>query len=562
MADAALEPRVSPSASLVQRLNAFASRWPGLASALLGLVAACGFPPLHAWWIALPALALFVAHVHAAPNWKAATWRGWTFGWAHLTLANNWIATAFTYQAKMPEVLGWAAVPLLCIYLAVYPALAALVAHLAAKRAGQLAFGAVFAAAWIVTEWLRSWVFTGYPWPPLGLVLLGGWDWPGIAMLLPFLGTYALSGLSVLLAACLLAALNRKRWRLGTLIAGVAALVMVIGPVATWIDENYVERSWMPFHRITDQPRYTLVQPLIPQDEINDGTKFEEQFQRTAALTMENAGQSRLVLWPESAIPDYLEDGYPDRYYRQTTYAASPSMARARIGAVIGEQSTLLTGVVNLDIGTREDGTEGAVSARNSVVAINGAGEVTDHYAKAHLVPYGEYLPMEELLSAIGLSRLVAGGVPYVPGPGPQTLDLGEHGRAGIQVCYEIVFSGQVVDRSNRPDYLFNPSNDGWFGTWGPPQHLAQARMRALEEGLPVLRSTTTGISAVIDADGVVRQHIGTGEADKLEGYIPSAKPPTLFSQWGNALPLAWAALLAMLGLGLPRLLALRSARS
>jgi apolipoprotein N-acyltransferase len=119
-----------------------------------------------------------------------------------------------------------------------------------------------------------------------------------------------------------------------------------------------------------------------------------------------------------------------------------------------------------------------------------------------------------------------------------------------------------VVDRDNRPDYLFNPSNDGWFGSWGPPQHLAQARMRALEEGLPVLRSTTTGISAVIDANGIVRQHVPSGEAGKLEGIVPAAKPPTLFSQWGNALPLAWAALLLLLGLGVPRLLALRGPRS
>ena len=229
---------------------------------------------------------------------------------------------------------------------------------------------------------------------------------------------------------------------------------------------------------------------------------------------------------------------------------------------MIGPESTLLTGVVNLNIGMRPTGTLGAVSARNSTVAINGAGTITDEYAKAHLVPYGEYLPMPWLLEPLGLSRLTAGGIPYIPGPGPQTLDLGEHGRAGIQICYEIVFSGQVVDRENRPDYIFNPSNDGWFGLWGPPQHLGQARLRAIEEGLPVLRSTTTGISAVIDANGIVRGAIASGEAGKLEGLIPAAKEPTLFSQWGNGLPLAWAALLALVGLGLPRLLALREPRS
>lgn len=548
MADAAPEPREYRLEPLVRRLSAFARGWPGLAAALLGLVAACGFPPLHAWYVALPALALFVAHIHAAPNWRSALWRGWAFGWAHLTLANNWIATAFTYQAKMPELLGWAAVPLLCIYLAVYPALAALLAHLAAKRAGPLAFGAVFAAAWIVTEWLRSWVFTGYPWPPLGLMLLGGWKSAGLATSLPLLGTYALSGMGVVIAALLLWLATQRRW----LMLGGVSLAVCVGMI--W--------PGIILTSANDGIRYTLVQPLIPQEEMNDGAKFEEQFQRTASLTMDNADQSRIVLWPESALPDFLEDGYPDRYYRSTTYAASPSMARKRVGAVIGAQSTLLTGVVNLDIGIRADGTEGAVTARNSVLALNGEGEITHHYAKSHLVPYGEYLPLEDWLGAIGLARLTTGTVPYDPGPGPQTLDLGEHGRAGVQICYEIVFSGQVVDRDNRPDYLFNPSNDGWFGSWGPPQHLAQARMRALEEGLPVLRSTTTGISAVIDANGIVRQHVPSGEAGKLEGIVPAAKPPTLFAQWGNALPLAWAALLLLLGLGMPRLLALRGPRS
>jgi apolipoprotein N-acyltransferase len=228
---------------------------------------------------------------------------------------------------------------------------------------------------------------------------------------------------------------------------------------------------------------------------------------------------------------------------------------------VIGPQSTLLTGVVNLNIGTRPDGLPGAVSARNSVMAINGAGDIIGGYDKAHLVPYGEYLPMRPLLEPLGLSRLVAGSIDYLPGPGPRTLDLDEHGKAGVMICYEIVFSGAVADRANRPDYIFNPSNDGWFGTWGPPQHLAQARMRAIEEGLPVLRSTTTGISAVIGPEGTVRGSIGMGKADKLEGLVPPAHAPTLFAAWGHGLTLAWAAFLLLLGVALPRVLALVRAR-
>lgn len=528
---------------------------PTLSSMSLGLLAALGYPPVYLWIVALLAVAAFVALLHEAPSWRSAACRGWAFGWAHLTLANNWIATAFTHQAKMPEFLGWIAVPLLCVYLAVYPALAALVAHLLFKnsyRTAQplLGFGLLFAGLWVVFEWARSWAFTGYPWPPLGLVLLGGWQTPGVAALLPWLGTYGLSGLVVVAATLVALGVQSGHWWFGALPLVALGLGMHALPAPAPRDSDVA---------------YTLVQPLIPQEEINDGSKFEEQFKRIADLTVPSNDTSRLVLWPESAIPDYLEDGYPQSFYdRMTalnpvTQRGDPEFARLRIGSIIGKQSTLLTGVVNLDIGI-EEGRRQAVSARNSVVALNGAGDITHHYAKAHLVPYGEYLPMRPILEPLGLSRLVAGSIDYRPGPGPDTLDLGVHGKAGVQICYEIVFSGRVVDQEDRPDYLFNPSNDGWFGKWGPPQHLAQARMRALEEGVPVLRSTTTGISAVIDANGVVRQSIASGQADAVDGHIPEAHAPTWFARLGNALPLGWAVLLIILGLSTPRLLALRNA--
>jgi apolipoprotein N-acyltransferase len=169
-------------------------------------------------------------------------------------------------------------------------------------------------------------------------------------------------------------------------------------------------------------------------------------------------------------------------------------------------------------------------------------------------VPYGEYLPLRPLLEPLGLSRLVAGTIDFIPGPGPRTLDLGVHGRAGIQICYEIVFSGDVVDRRDRPDYIFNPSNDGWFGAFGPPQHLAQARMRAIEEGLPVLRATTTGISAVIDPRGVVRDHLPQHVAGRIDGLVPPALPPTPFARLGHWLTLGWAMLFIGLAfVALPR---------
>jgi apolipoprotein N-acyltransferase len=537
----------TPAARLAA-IPALMQRRPALAALLFGLLAACAYPPLHLWPLGLAALAGFVWLIRTASDWRAALWRGWWFGWAHLTLANNWIATAFTHQAKMPEVLGWAAVPLLCIYLAWYPAFAALAAHLLARRRPLWAFGLVLAGAWIVTEWLRGWVFTGYPWPPVGLMLLGGWKTPGLAAVLPWMGTYALSGLAIVLAAASIETARRRHW--SVLLLPLAALAFIM----------HVPRSGADTGTGTGID-YTLVQPYIPQSEINDPAKFEEQFARLTALTAAEGNPSRVVLWPESAIPDYLEEGYPERYYFQMTAGGDPVLARERIGRVIGPRSTLLTGVVNLNIGTRPDGIPAAVSARNSVMAIDGAGRILAGYDKAHLVPYGEYLPMRPLLEPLGLSRLVAGSIDYLPGPGPRTLDLGEHGKAGVQICYEIVFSGEVVDDANRPDYIFNPSNDGWFGAWGPPQHLAQARMRAIEEGLPVLRSTTTGISAVIDASGIVRGAIGRGRADTLEGQVPEAAPPTLFARAGHWLTLGWAAVLIGLGLGLPRALALTRAR-
>ena len=495
-----------------------------------GLVAATGFPPLALWPIGLAAVALFAWLVWQSANWRQAALLSWLFGVAHFTLANNWIATAFTFQAEMPPVLGWAAVPLLSLYLGVFPAIGVGLAKAIAPRASLAGFAPALGAGWILGEWLRSWVCTGYAWAPLSLMLLGPFDRPGAAMLLPTAGTYALSGVLVTLAALLLAALAARRW------VPAAAIAIAVTAAMLW-PASAGRQGTLPF---------TLVQPRLGQDEINDPTRFEEQFQRIAALSRSRRAEPhRLILWPESAVPDYLEPGYPQRYYNETTADGDPALARTRIASVGGPGSLVLTGVVNLEIG-RADDLETATGAYNSILAIAHGGRIAGRYDKAHLVPYGEYLPMRAMLEPLGLSRLVAGSFDFIPGPGPRTIDLGPWGKAGLQICYEIVFSGEVVDRGHRPDYIFNPSNDGWFGRWGPPQHLAQARMRAIEEGLPVLRSTTTGISAVVDARGVVRDHIGKGVAGRIDGMVPPAASPTPFARLGHWLTLIWAiALLA-----------------
>ena len=217
----------------------------------------------------------------------------------------------------------------------------------------------------------------------------------------------------------------------------------------------------------------------------------------------------------------------------------------------------MLTGAVKLEPNRARTDITGA---RNAVFAINARGELGSRYDKAHLVPWGEYLPMRPVLSAIGLSRLVPGSVDFLEGPGARTIDLGRFGRAGVQICYEIIFSGQVVDRADRPDFIFNPSNDAWFGSWGPPQHLAQARLRAIEEGLPVLRATPTGISAVIDARGNIVEQVPMHRAGAITTTLPEAREATFFARHGNAVPVAISLLMLFL-LAWPALLPLVARR-
>ncbi|MFM5916224.1 MAG: apolipoprotein N-acyltransferase [Novosphingobium sp.] len=513
------------------RLLALALNYPRLAALLLGAGSAFGFEPWGLWAIALLAIAGLCGLVQRAPTRKASAWLGWSFGLGQFAIGLNWIATAFTYQAAMPYWLGWVAVVLLAIYLGVYPALATLAAwHARSSRAG---FILALAGSWILFEWLRGWVFTGFPWNPQGAVLLGTFEHPGAARALPWLGTFALSGVAVLLAGFWWAGLSSFRSDRRAAILLALPLLVQVGP--TLFPPKQDRPSKVPF---------ALVQPNIPQAELNDPARFPQNFARLAQLVPPvGPAPGALLLWPESGVSDYLRDGYPPDYYLDTI-DNNAAAARARLGRLIQPGRLLLTGTVDLNFSAGQP-----IGARNSVTAVEGDGQLTASYSKAHLVPYGEYLPMRAMLTPLGLNRLVPGDFDFLPGPGPQTLDLGRHGKAGVQICYEIVFPGKVLDAKNRPDYLFNPSNDGWFGSWGPPQHLAQARMRALEEGMPVLRSTTTGISAVIDANGVVRQSVPSQAAGLLMGLIPSAHTPTLFSAWGNVLSLGWAMLLLVLSL-------------
>jgi apolipoprotein N-acyltransferase len=293
-------------------------------------------------------------------------------------------------------------------------------------------------------------------------------------------------------------------------------------------------------------PHVRVVQPNVGQEGVGEDDYPERVLVKLLEWSGKPGEAPRLLVWPEGTVNYYVEDGYADpRFYWQ----GDPRWVRGNIAAMLGPRDMALIGGNALFF----DKQGGLSGAGNSVWAIDQAGMLGHRYDKAHLVPYGEYLPMRTLLAPLGLARLVMGDVDYVPGPGPAAIPVAGFGHVGVAICYEIIFSGSIVDRAHRPDLLFNPSNDAWFGKWGPPQHLAQARLRAIEEGLPILRATPTGISAVIDAHGRLLGTVPAGQEGAVEVPLPAPLSPTLFARLGNWLAIAAALLFVASAVALRR---------
>jgi apolipoprotein N-acyltransferase len=519
------------------KLLALIEKHPRLTAILAGGISATGFAPLGLWPITLLCFALLMHLIVSADGGRRALLIGWLFGIGHFCVGNNWIATAFTYQSNMPVWLGWIAVFLLSLYLAVYPALACGAAWWISKRIDRASinpsFILIFAGCWIVTEWLRSWVFTGFAWNPLAAAMAGL-----IAAPASWTGSYGFSGMILILIGSGLLLAHRQ----------IKAAFTVFIPLFLLWTAALVHSSLAGLeipNKEPPKPQLTIVQPNISQiDKYAPGYEAKN-FARLARYSQPENDTPRILFWPEAAIPWWIEDGYPPYVYLDQP-GSSAEGTRALLARLLGPDDILLTGIDRLEFDKNED----LVGARNAVLVMDAKGKISGAYNKAHLVPFGEYLALRWLLEPLGVTRLVPGDIDFWPGPGARTLSLGKgRPRVGIQICYEIIFSGQVVDRTNRPDFIFNPSNEAWFGSWGQPQFLAQAQLRAVEEGLPVIRSTPTGISAVIDADGVVRKSLPHLKAGRIDAGLPIAKRATLFALYGNALPLAFAALLIGLAL-------------
>ncbi|WP_022682179.1 apolipoprotein N-acyltransferase [Sphingobium bisphenolivorans] len=512
------------------------TRHPKLAALLAGFIAATGFEPLKLWPVTLACFALLIALIERAPDRRSAFLRGWLFGVGHFTLGLNWIAHAFTFQDAMPHWFGYGAVVLLSLYLAVYPGLATLGAwwlqssvFLPRQKHGNLTVPLLFAATWLATEYLRAVIFTGFAWNPLGATLLP----TGIAIASTLIGTYGLGALTILASGALLLVSRRQ-------FTPAAAIAVPLLALAAWGLLSPAPPAG------TGAPRIRVVQPNIGQDEKYSPELEQAHFRTLATLSGTPRPAPRLIFWPEAAIPAYLD--------------MEPEW-RTRLASLLGPGDLLMTGATKVYFKQVEKNgyAENVLAgANNSLFVVTPDARLAARYDKSHLVPYGEYLPMRSILQPIGLSRLVPGDADFWPGPGPQSLTLpATLGRPelkmGVQICYEIIFSGQVVDSAHRPSFLFNPSNDAWFGSWGPVQHLAQARLRAIEEALPIIRSTPTGVSAVIDARGHVLSALGLHRAGFLDTGLPSALPPTLFSRLGNWAPFLFMALLLALAIATRR---------
>lgn len=483
-----------------------------LLAVLAGGTSALGFEPYGLWPVTPLALAWMLYSIMESDSWVSAWKRGWLFGLAHFTVGLSWLPTAFSYQDAMPHGWGWPALILLASYLAIYPASAFALARLVGGR-DPLRVVLLAGSCWILAEWLRGELLSGFSWNPVGIVWL---DVPYVSRVPAYVGAIGLSGLTVLLAGSLTLTVA------GRLNAAVAIVLLCAVPVAF---ANMTARSPLP---LQTPVRATVVQPNISQRE-----KWQPELaQRHLAAHMALSGAPgtaalpRLLFWPEAAVPYPIEED---------------AALRRRLAGLLGPRDLLLTG----GTATVEDA-DGTTFATNSVFVLDSAGRILFRYDKGHLVPFGEYLPFEGLMSRFGLGRLVEGSVAFKPGKGPATLKLPGLPSVGPAICYEIIFPADVADGFDRPSFLFNPSNDAWFGRWGPPQHLAHARMRSIEEGLPIVRATTSGISAIIGPDGCILEEIPDRRSGRIDAPLPPPHPPTLFARAGNLAPLALAAIVTL----------------
>lgn len=521
----------TPLCRLAQELAALSGwRRYGLAF-LLGALLAGGLPPIDLTpliFVAFPGL-LWLDEGNVGP-WASAR-LGYIFGLGYFVAGLYWVAAAlFVDIARFWWALPFAVLGLPAL-MAIYPAAALGVAGAVAQRLelAPTARVCLFAVAWSAAEWARGHWLTGFPWNLTGYVWSGAF--PGSLTMLQttaWVGIYGLSFITVLAAAmpALLGAarLTAMRWsRRAGPVVGAALLILL--PAAG----GAIRLDLLPLRPTGTWLR--LVQPSVPETVKWDPAAAEANFDRLIDLSDAPAlHRLAAVLWPEAAAPFLLgRDG----------------AHRAAIARVAPQHGYVITGAL------RADPPAGPPTRIwNSVEAIDDEAAIRARYDKAHLVPFGEYVPFRDVLP---IGKITPGAIDLSAGPGPQTIALPGLPAFSPIICYEAIFPGAVVDEAARPAWILNVTNDAWYGrSSGPYQHFAIARTRAIEEGVPLVRVADNGISGVVDPVGRIVARTGLNDITYADVALPAAIAPTLYDEAGD-----WI-FLAMLALGLAPALLLR----
>ena len=513
----------------------------GLAAGL-GVLAAGALPPLHLVFLLIPAFMGLVWLIAASPRTRGALAVGWWFGAGHAAAGTYWISHSLTIDIArhgwlIPiAVIGFAAV------LGVFPALAAGLLH-RLRPAGAPPGGGdalVLGAAWAATEWLRGWLFTGFPWNLMGTA----WTFAD-AMVQPaaLFGVYGLSLITVAAAAApaALAGTAGRPWVAAAVAAAFLAGIWGGGALRLSVSETAFApgvflRLVQPNIAQADKWRAGLrAGHVARQIELSLNPDAQQMLDPAPARapTREPTREPTHVIWAETAVPYVLG--------REAVLVRALSHAAPVPGAV-------LTGSLRI-----EDVPDGPPRVFNSLYVIEASGRIAATYDKHHLVPFGEYVPFQ---SWLGFLKITEGRGNFTPGPGPRVLEVKGLPPFAPLICYEAIFPAAVAPGPDaapdgpRARWLLNITNDAWFGiTPGPYQHLAAARLRSVEEGLPLVRVANTGISAVIDPWGRTIARLGLDRAGAIDAPLPEPiESRTVFSRTGNALALALAALFAALG--------------
>ncbi|MEO1102328.1 MAG: apolipoprotein N-acyltransferase [Pseudomonadota bacterium] len=482
-------------------------------AALSGAILGLAFPPYNF----LPAIGAYavllilldMADTAAHRPWLERLIIGALFGFGFHLMGLWWIGAAFLVEADRYAILLPVAVLGLPLILAPFTALATLTIGLAPS---SLAWRALALALGIsLTEWLRSFVLTGFPWNAAGVGLTQS---NLMAQSAAAVGVNGMA-LAVVLFGTLPATLAQRRSRWIAVPAGlVLAAMTAFG----------VQRLLTAPPTAGDALTVRVVQPAVPQDQKWDPANRGDIWSRLLALSASESDGPDVVVWPETAVP-FL--------YRPT------GDVKAALSGALGDDTLLITGAVEI-----EDTPQGRRTT-NTVYALTPDGAIGGRYDKARLVPFGEFVPLSGILARLGFEALAAGDASFSAGPGPQTLAVGRLPPFQPLICYEVIFSDAKAEPA---EWIVNVTNDAWFGnTPGPRQHLRHARLRAIERGLPVVRAANTGISAIIDSTGRVSARLALNDT----GAITEPLPPTRaapYARWGD-LPLyaLWLVLAAVL---------------